>query len=104
MENKTRTRDDLRVKLVAALGSDKVYYQPPGRLEYPCIVYDKADYNIKYANDKKYFKKVLYTVTFIHKDPDDLTVIDNLLDFDYCDFDRRFISDNLYHDVFNIYW
>lgn len=104
MVNKIRTREDLRIKLAAALGSDHIYYQPPGRLEYPCIVYEKADYDIKYANDIKYAKKVRYTVTFIHRDPDDIQIINNILNFNYCSYNRRFISDNLYHDVFDLYW
>lgn len=85
---------------------DNVYYQPPENLKmkYPCIRYEKEDIDTDYADDRVYSMKDQYTITIIGLDPDtDVPRI--ILDtFQYCNFDRRYISDNLYHDVLTIYY
>ena len=90
--------------LKSIIGSDNVYYQPPSKLIYPCIIYDKNDHLVQYGNDKKYINRTQYTITLIGKVTDNDKIIDKIMDLDYCTFDRRYISDNLYHDVFTIYY
>jgi hypothetical protein len=84
----------------------KVYFQPPAgqKIEYPCIVYQLASLSTNYANDAIYRKDNHYTVTIIGTDPDNDILIDEMLKLKYCSFDRRFISDNMYHDVFDLYY
>ena len=93
-------------KLLAVLGSSNVYFQPPetSKIKYPAIVYNLSDYNHRQADNLNYFNSERYTVTYIHKDPDiDLT--DEMFSiFSMCRFDRRYVQNNLYHDVYSIYY
>lgn len=84
--------------------TDNVYYQPPAKMEFPCIKYEKSDYNTGYSNNKIYKKMTHYTVTYISKNPDNEDVTDQILNLPYCSFNRRFINDNLYHDVFDLFY
>lgn len=97
-------REELQQILETILGSRNVYFQPPEsiKLKYPCIIYEKTDIEIVKANNKNYLFNERYTVTYITDDPDsDLTY--NLLELPYCNYDRRFVSNNLNHEVFTIY-
>lgn len=100
-----KTRLELHELLKSKSGYSNVYFQAPSSLSYPCIIYDLADYDHKYANDTKYIDHRRYNVTVIGKNPDNDDVLNNLLSIEYCEFDRRYrTSENLYHDVFNLYW
>ena len=100
------SRVELQSKLEALLGSDHVYFQPPEtmKLQYPCIVYELSKKRVPRANDNIYRIHNQYTVTFVGL-PADTDMLDRTLhEFQYCAYDRRFISANLYHDVFTIYY
>lgn len=99
------TRIELQTLLETLLGSRQVYYQPPEtvKMEYPAIVYSKSRINTKKADNIKYGKMVAYDITVIAKKPDSL-ILDMLLELPYCSFDRNYKSDNLYHDVFTLYF
>lgn len=99
------SRLDLQTLLEGILGSNNVYFQPPAsvQIRYPAIVYEFADYSVWNANDGKYILQKAYTVTFIHKDPDN-QITDAIHQLPYCDFDRRMTTDNLYHDIFTLYF
>ncbi len=101
-----KTRLELQEKLVSVLGSDQVFFQPPSnvQMKYPAIVYELSGEFIKRSNNKRYIKYNKYTVTYIYKSiRNDLkeTIMDA---FTFVDYDRRFIADGLYQDVFTIYW
>lgn len=97
-------RIELHHMLVDALGSNKVYFQPPEtvKLTYPCIVYSLEGAIDAHANNALYRRLKRYNVIYITKDPDDpkLDAIDNLR---YCSMIRGYVSDNLYHFVYSIY-
>lgn len=99
------SRLELQSKLEEILESTHVYYQPPEslKLEYPAIVYSKENISSKFADDIKYDKHKSYQLIVISKKPDD-SVIDRLLDLQYCRFDRHYKADNLNHDVFTLYF
>ena len=99
------SRLGLQSKLEELLGSRNVYYQPPENLKmnYPAIVYSKTIPDIKRANDKIYLQKNCYEIIVISKSPDN-PVIDKLIGLPYCSYDRNYISDNLHHDVFTLYY
>lgn len=81
-----------------------VYFEPPEgkKMEYPCIVYERASGITEFANNLPYMFNYRYTVTVIDKDPDsDLPGM--IAKLKMCTFDRGFISDNLYHKVFTIF-
>ena len=98
------SRLELQTVLETILGSKNVYYQSPSFLAYPCIVYARNTYDVWHADDKKYHKRMNYTVTLISKTADNEELINKILELDYCRYDRRFINDNLYHDTFNLYF
>ena len=89
----------------AALGSENVYFQPPAtiRMRYPCIVYEQAVNDVKYADNRVYLLTHRYTLTFISQDPDS-DIPDKIASLPMCAMERCFSSDNLYHYVFNIYF
>ena len=106
MRNRTDLSPVFKQILASKYDRYKVYYQPPAgqKIEYPCIIYQKANYSVDYADDQVYRRDTHYTVTLISSDADNEDVIEQLLELQYCSFDRRFISDNLYHDVFDLYY
>lgn len=92
---------------------DNVYYQPPANksLVYPCIVYSVTGIHRRKADNTNYTMKREYEVTYISKNPDalgpdgDTGFIESLLNrLDNIRYVRRFTSDNLYHDVFDLYF
>lgn len=100
------SRLDLHADLIDVLGSSNVYYQPPEsvKLSYPCIVYSLDRLDKRDADDSNYKRIRGYSIVAIGKDPD-TEIIDSMLDrFKYCRFDRRYVSDNLYHDAFIVYY
>lgn len=101
-----RNRRDLSRVFREILESDQVYFQSPGpnRVEYPCIIYSMEQRQNDHADDIIYKDRNRYTVTLIGRNPDNDYLIDQLVNIRYCSHDRRFISENLYHDVFNLYY
>lgn len=97
-------RQDLHNVLVSFLGSKRVYFQAPAKLDYPCVIYELDDYDVDYGNDKVYRFMKRYTVTLIGRNPETDDFVQKMFTLPYCSFDRRFINDNLYHDVFTLYF
>lgn len=83
-----------------------VYYEPPTgqQIKYPCIIYRRGNLNKKRANDKVYGYRVQYELTLITKNPEENDMFEQLLNLDYCSFDRHYTADNLYHDSFSLYF
>ena len=100
------SRIDLQSKLEDILGSRNVYFQPPENLKikYPAIIYSLNNINLRFADNMPYMKGKNSTVILIHTDPDN-EVVDNMLAaFSYISFERNYISENLYHYVFELYF
>lgn len=95
----------LHKRLIELFGSENVYFQPPGNLnmEYPAIVYSREDIDGKFADDAAYLLRVRYQIVVIDKRPDN-EVINKLLRLSLCSYNRHYISDNLHHDVFTLYF
>lgn len=85
---------------------EHVYYQPPTntKIEYPCILYEKASGLRLNADNRKYLGFNSYTITVIDKNPD--SELPNKVDeaFEMCTMERHYVYDNLNHDVFLIYF
>lgn len=101
-----KSRIELHEKLCGFLGSRNVYFQPPEvvRMKYPCIVYNLSDIRTRHANDAVYTTDKRYDVTLITKDPDNDLIDKMAVVFPLCGFNRSFISDNLYHYVYTLYY
>ena len=99
-------RLELHGELCGILGSSYVYFQPPSsvKLTYPCIIYSKSNVDTKHANNSIYRATDRYEIIVIGLDPD-TDLADRILHcFPMCSFDRRYVKDNLYHDVLTLYY
>ena len=98
-------RLELHEELCAALGSRNVYFQPPTgfKMSYPCIVYEREKIESGHADNKPYLLTNRYSVTVIDKDPES-PIPNRIVAFSQCSHNRHFISDNLHHDVFTLYY
>lgn len=72
-------------------------------MRYTAIRYSKSSYYIAHANNSIYSKLTRYEVVVIAQSPDD-PVIDKILELPYCAFDQHYVAENLYHDVFTLYY
>ena len=99
------TRQDLQSRFEEILGSRYVYFQPPEsiKLKYPCIIYSLADIYTRNADDRHYSMQKVYTVSVISRDPDN-TIAETILEMPKTRFDRRYVVDNLYHDILTLYY
>lgn len=98
-------RDDLHELLVSAVGSRNVYFQPPAgyQMSYPCIVYKREKIDTRFAANMPYTHMNRYSVTVIDQDPES-PIPGRIAEFPMCVHDRQFVNDNLYHDVFTLYY
>lgn len=98
-------RLELHEMLCELLGSRNVYFQPPEnvRMKYPAIVYALDNVKVAHADGGVYSFTKRYSVTFITDDPDN-SYIDKMLQLTMCSFNREYVSDNLYHYVFELYY
>lgn len=105
MEIAKNQRIELQKILEEILGSRNVYFQPPEniKMKYPAIVYTLVDINSYYGDDLSYSRKRKYDVTVIDKNPDS-EIVEKLFNLEYVYFDRFFISDNLNHFSFRVYY
>lgn len=95
----------LHEKLVEILGSENVYYQPlPSiKLSYPCIIYERNPGDPMYADNQKYIKANRFQVTLIARHPED-PARTKLEDLPLSRHMTRQVVDNLYHDLFDLYY
>lgn len=99
------SRLELHEILCDILGSRNVYYQPPEsiKMQYPAIVYARANINNSFADNDVYRQSRVYTLTVIDYDPDSEIVL-AVSKLQRCRFDRHYTYNNLNHDVFTIYF
>lgn len=97
-----------RAELSAILNSieSHCYFQPNSntKLVFPCIVYRIKNIDIDRADNKIYKNHNVYEITHIYKSPSSEKRMTFLEGFDFISFDRPFINDGLYHDVFTLYF
>ena len=98
-------RLELQALLRATLGSDNVYFQPPANVQmaYPCIVYNRDSTETSFADNNPYRFTKKYQVTVISDDPD-TDIPDRVGKLSMCVHDRTFVTNNLNHYVFTLYF
>lgn len=103
-------RTDLHIilqNIMKELGypENNVYFQPPTgfRIQYPCIVYSGDGGDTDYADNIPYIKKRRYQITVIDENPDS-DIPDKIGDLRTSKIDRDFVSGNLNHFVYTIYY
>lgn len=85
--------------------TNNVYYQSPGNtsMNYPCILYSRKSIRNTNASNSVYKQDRSYTVTVIDRNPDSV-IVDKIALLPNCAYDRNYVSNGLYHDVFTIYY
>jgi len=101
-----KTTLSLQDELKTLLGSNNVYFQPPSnvKMKYPCFVFERKSAKQLNANNKAYKFDKCYSLTYISSESDPEMVDTVVNHFQMCRYDRPFVSDNLHHDVFTLYW
>lgn len=96
----------LHDKLKELFGIDNVYYQPPNStmIKYPCIIYKLNNVKVDYANNIIYKHLNNYDITFIYKKPADNIIDEMFKNFNMCSLSRVYVSDNLNHYAFSLYY
>lgn len=107
MEADLQSRLKLQTVLEQASGLAEadVHFQPPTGTEmrFPCITYSRSREAKQFADNLPYRSAQGYTVTVIHKDPDnDIRV--KVAALPYCAFDRWYATDGLNHDVYTLFF
>lgn len=99
------SRLELHEVLCEILESRNVYFQPPEsvKMQYPAIVYSRRSIDNIHANNSVYMQNNSYELTLIHRDPDN-DIVEKLSKLPTCKFDRHFVSDNLNHYTYTLYF
>lgn len=99
------SRPNLQTFLVMLIKSPNVYFDPPTsvRMRYDAIRYSRKAIDALHANDGVYKLLTPYELTVISRSPES-PIIKLLLQLQYCSHDRHYVSDNLHHDVFTLYY
>lgn len=100
-------REQLQALLEQASGlpTTKVHFQPPNGMlmSYPAITYTRGRAETQFADNVPYHRTQAYTVTVIHKNPDN-EIRDRIAALPYCSFDRWYATDGLNHDVYTLFF
>lgn len=99
------SRLELQTLLENILGSRNVYYQPPASvsMKYPAIIYSRDNIRNTFAGNRVYAQALAYSITVIDKNPDS-EIVKKVSQLPMCTFDRHYVSDNLNHDVFTLFF
>lgn len=86
-------------------GVKKVYFQADEniKMEYPCIVYERSFVETQFASNQVYRKTKRYQVTIIDRSPDS-EIPEAFEQMTMWSFDRHFVTDNLHHDIYQLYF
>jgi hypothetical protein len=101
----SKSRLQLHDLLLASLGNENVYFQPPSNIQmkYPCVVYKRKKVTESLAGGIKYSRWKEYDVTLISSKPDD-PILETLLDIERSSFVTSFNREGLYHDQLSLLW
>jgi len=80
-----------------------VYYQPPSKMLFPCIKFQRNNSWDSRADNILYFFMKRYSVTVIDRDPDS-ALPDKVEAMPFAAFDRFDLVDGLNHWVYNLYY
>ena len=106
MDRRLNLDEEIRDLQLNNLGYQHTYFEPPEgtRMEYDAIVYKRQGIQVRKANNKTYGIRDEYLLTVISRDPE--TPMPEVIQehFMHCVPGRFFVSDNLYHFPFTIFY
>lgn len=99
------TRLQLHSLLQGLVGDGQVYFQPPENIQmsYPAIVYNRNYNTSEFADNGPYRFTLRYQVTVIDADPDSVIPL-KIIKLPLSTYVRHFNSDNLNHDIIDVYF
>jgi hypothetical protein len=102
MDNRLLLHD----KLISLVGTSNVYFQPPTSvlISYPCVIYNIGNGEAMYSNNKLYNYTHRYDLIFIYKKPTTDIIEKVIGELPMCSLSRTYISDNLNHYAFSVYF
>lgn len=101
-EDSGRLRLQAKLRMLAP---NAWYRKPPdNRLTYPCFVYTGDAPQVHRADNRGYLLFPRYEVLYITDTEEDSIVQVMLDEFPHCTAGRKYVSDNLYHYPFTIYY
>lgn len=105
MANAIEYPEHLQALLEEIKGDKNVFFQPPAesKLTYPCIIYQLDGVKPEYADNRPYNIAKRYSVTYISRLPD-MYIPDKISMLPTASFSRFYISDNLNHYVYRLYF
>lgn len=99
------TRLEIQSIFENMLGSRNVYYQPPAsiKINYPAIIYSLESMTNDHASNGVYLTKKAYKVIYVDSNPDNetISVLNNVI---HSTFNSHYVSDNLNHYAYTIYF
>ena len=72
-------------------------------MRYPALLYALDEIQNTHADNRVYAQKKRYRLTVISTNPDE-PLVDLVSTLPTAKHDRQYVSDNLYHNVFTIYY
>jgi len=98
-------RLDLHTLLKSLQDDVNVYYQPPPSITmlFPAIVYNRDYQSVHFADNNPYSRQWRWQVTVIDPDPDSL-IPDKVAELPLTTYLRHYTTENLNHDIFDIYF
>ena len=99
------SRRDLQALLESFGNGVTVYFQPPSNVQmvYPAIVYSRDWLSTEFADNVPYVTMFRWQITVIDADPDSL-LHDKLVAMPRSRYVRHYTSENLNHDIYDIYF
>lgn len=98
-------RKELQTLLETMLGSRNVYFQPPEnfKMKYDCIVYKKDPERSRHADNRVYTKLPRWQITVMTQSPI-APIIQEISELPTCRHEQSFVRDNLYHNIYELYF
>lgn len=98
-----RSPEELQTVLAELEGVEAAYFQPPTKMQFPCIKFERDDSFVSHADNVMYWFLKRYQVTVIDRRPD--SAIPDLVEaLPHTAFDRFDVTDGLNHWTYNLYF
>lgn len=99
------TRLELQTLLESLDPTLHVYFQPPPSvmMSYPAVVYNRDFQSVKYADNQAYSRIIRYQITVIDRNPDS-PIPDKVAALPMTRYVRHFTTENLNHDIYDLYF
>lgn len=96
---------DLQTRLAGLVDGVSVYFQPPPNIQmtYPAIVYSRDYLASEFADNIGYSAMFRWQITVIDPDPDS-ALHTELVKMPLMRYVRHYTSENLNHDIYDIYF